>query len=474
MTDQPWLGDACSLVDAFRAGELTPPEALELSLAAVERSALNAFSYVDTEEALSAADHADVWLPFGGVPIGVKELESVEGWPFSEGSLVFADRVGAFTTTHVRRLRAGGAVLAGQTTASEFGGINVTSTRLHGTTNNPWNLERTPGGSSGGSAAAVAGGLVPIASGSDGGGSIRIPAGFTGTFGLKTTFGRIPKGPNAHQTPHTVTVGCLSRSVRDTARWLDVCNGYDPHDTLSLPRAEGYEAGLGTHRQALRGKRAVVAVDLGVAVVHPEVASLVTAAAEALIRDAELARADVVVTFPPALFEWAMSNLVTLAADLGDRYPASESDLTPEIMLGMNIAHHHYNLQMAGAAEAFRVRAHEAMANLLDEVDFIFASTNPDVAFGAEGPVPTTVGDIDLMERFDNDIMRVGGNQGALTFPANFAGNPAVSIPVGALEGLPVGMQVIGRHHQDELLLDLALIAEHERPWPLVAPGSPV
>ncbi len=474
MTDQPWAGDACSLVDAFRSGGITPPEALELTLAAIDRSALNAFSYVDTDEATRAAHDADVSLPFGGVPVGIKELESVEGWPFTEGSLVFADRMGTFTTTQVQRLVAAGAVLAGQTTASEFGGINVTSTRLHGTTRNPWNTERTPGGSSGGSAAAVAGGLVPIASGGDGGGSIRIPAGFTGLFGLKTTFGRIPKGPYAHQTPHTVTLGCVSRSVRDTARWLDVCNGYDPHDTLSLPRVEGYEAGLGTHREALVGKRAIVSVDLGVAVVRPEVADVVVRAAEALVADAGLERVDVAIAFPPALFEWAMSNLVTLAADLGDRYPGCEADLTPEIMLGMNIAHHHYDLAMAGAAEAFRVRAHEAMAELLDEVDFIFASTNPDVAFGAAGPVPTTVGDIDLMARFDNDIMRVGGNQGALTFPANFAGNPAVSVPVGKVEDLPVGMQIIGRHHAEELLLDLALVAERERPWPLVAPGSPV
>jgi aspartyl-tRNA(Asn)/glutamyl-tRNA(Gln) amidotransferase subunit A len=407
------------------------------------------------------------------VPLGVKELESVEGWPFTEASLVYADRVASYTTTHVRRLLAAGAVQAGQTTSSEFGGINVTHTRLHGTTRNPWNLKRTPGGSSGGSAAAVAGGLVPIATGSDGGGSIRIPAGFTGTLGLKSTFGRIPKGPHAHQTPHTVTVGCLSRSVRDTARWLDVGNGYDPHDTLSLPRTEGYEAALGSHRQELKGKRAVVAPDLGVAVVHREVAEVVTAAAEALMADAGLTLVDIEIAFPPALFEWAMSNLVTLAADLGDKYPACESELTPEIMLGMNIAHHHYDLAMAGAAEAFRVRCHEVMAELLDQVDFIFASTNPDIAFAAEGPVPTKVGDVDLMEKF-NDMVRVGANQGALTFPANFAGNPAVSIPAGSLDGLPVGMQVIGRHHADELLLDLALIAERERPWPLVAPGAPV
>ncbi|HXQ90148.1 MAG TPA: amidase [Acidimicrobiales bacterium] len=473
MVDAAWTGDACALVESFRKGEITPPEALELSLGAIEASALNAFSHVDADGARRAAEQADIALPFGGVPIGIKELEPVEGWPSTEASLVFAGRVATHTSTQVRRLRAAGAVLAGQTTASEFGGINITSTRLHGTTRNPWNLERTPGGSSGGTAAAVAGGLLPIASGGDGGGSIRIPAGFTGMFGLKSNFGRIPKGPFTHQIPHTVTVGCISRSVRDTARWYDVCNGYDPHDTHSLPRVEGWESGLGRHRQHLRGKRAVIAVDLGVAVVHPEVAALVVEGAEALVADAGLARVDIEVSFPPALFEWAMSNLVTLAADLGDRYPACEQDLTPEIMLGMNIASHHYDLAMAAKAEQFRVGAHEAMANLLDEVDFILCSTNPDIAFGAEGPIPIKVGDVDLMEKF-GDITRVGANQGNLTFPANFAGNPAVSIPVGTFDGLPVGMQVIGRHHQEELLLDLALMAERERPWPLVAPGAPL
>jgi aspartyl-tRNA(Asn)/glutamyl-tRNA(Gln) amidotransferase subunit A len=472
MTDHAWTGDACSLVDAFRAGEITPPEALEASLAAMEASALNAFSYVDADAARLAAENADVSLPFGGVPVGIKELEPVEGWPLTEASLVYADRKATYTTTHVERLLGAGAVLAAQTTASEFGGINVTYTRLHGATRNPWNLDRTPGGSSGGTAAAVAGGLLPIASGGDGGGSIRIPAGFTGLFGLKSNYGRIPKGPFTHQIPHTVTVGCLSRSVRDTARWFDVCNGYDPHDTHSLPRVEGWEAGLGSHRQELRGKRAVIAVDLGVAVVHPEVAALVTAGAEALITDAGLARVDVAVSFPTAMFEWAMSNLVTLAADLGDKYPACEPDLTPEIMLGLNIAAHHYNLDMAASAERFRVGAHEAMADLLDEVDFILCSTNPDVAFGAEGPIPTKVGDVDLMEKY-GDIMRVGANQGNLTFPANLSGNPAVSVPAGTFDGLPVGMQIIGRHHQEELLLDLALVAERERPWPLVAPGAP-
>lgn len=472
MTDRPWQADACSLVDAMRAGELSPLEALELSLAAVERSGLNAFCHLDPDGARAQAEAADLSLPLGGVPVGVKELEAVEGWPYTEASLVFADRVADYTTTQARRLRAAGAVLVGQTTASEFGGVNYTSTKLHGTTRNPWDPTRTPGGSSGGSAAAVAGGLVPLASGGDGGGSIRIPAGYSGLVGLKSTYGRIPKGPRFAQTPHTVTFGCLSRSVRDTARWFDVCNGYDSHDTLSLPMVGGWEAGLGTLGEALAGKRAVIALNLGVAVLHPAVATTVQGAAKALVSDAGLRQVEVAVAFPSALSEWAMSNLVTLAADLGDRYPACEQELTMEILFGLNIASHHYDLAMAASAERFRQQVHETMAELLDEVDFVFAATNPDVAFAAEGPVPMSVGERDLLAEF-GDVVRAGANTAVLAMPANFCGNPAVSIPAGTVDGLPVGMQVIGRHHEEPLLLELAALAERERPWPLVAPGAP-
>ena len=268
MSDQPWLDDACSLVDAFRAGTLSPTEALDASLAAIDASDLNAFSHLDVESARGRRRPRPMSpSPSAGCPSGIKELEPVDRWPYTEASLVFADRISDHDSTQVTRLRAAGAVLAGQTTASEFGGINCTSTKLHGTTRNPWNPERTPGGSSGGTAAAVAGGLLPIASGGDGGGSIRIPAGFTGLFGLKATYGRIPRGPGTLQPPLTVVVGCLSRSVRDTARWFDVCNGFHPNDTLSLPRVEGWEAGLDSFD--LAGKRAVIAVDLGAAIVEP-------------------------------------------------------------------------------------------------------------------------------------------------------------------------------------------------------------
>ncbi len=467
MTNQPWQGDACSLVDAFRAGELSPLEALDASLAAIADSPHNACSLVDTDAAREAAASADVQLPFGGVPIGVKELEAVHGWPDTEASLVFADRIYGYDSTQITRLRQAGAVLAAQTTASEFGGINCTSTNLHGATRNPWNLERTPGGSSGGSAAAVVGGLLPIASGGDGGGSIRIPAGFSGLFGLKATYGRIPRGPHTHQEPRTVTVGCLSRSVRDTARWFDVCNGFDVRDTSSLPRVEGWEAGLGTHDVA--GKRAVVSIDLGSAIVEPRQAALLTELAELLIARAGLTRVDVAVMFPPSGFEWSISNLVGLAATLGERYPACHDDLTPEIQLAMHTVTKLFSLEVAGAAETFRVEINERMASIFDHADFIFAATNPDVAFNAEGPMATTVGDVDLIETVG--IGRAISNNGALTIPANLVGNPAVSIPAGQIDGLPVGLQIIGRHHEEPVLLELARLAELEHPWPLTAPS---
>ena len=469
MTD-PWFDDACSLVDAYRAGTLSPLEALDACLGAIGASELNAFSAVDTEAARAAAATADVSLPFGGVPLGVKELECVDGWPYTEASLVFRDRIADHDSTQITRLRAAGAVLAAQTTASEFGGVNCTSTKLHGTTRNPWDPERTPGGSSGGSAAAVAGGLLPLASGGDGGGSLRIPAGFTGLFALKSTFGRIPKGPHTLQPPLTVVVGCLSRSVRDTARWFDVCNGFDPRDTLSLPRVEGWEAGLDSFD--LAGKRAVVSIDLGSAIVEPRMADLLVEFAESLIRTAGLTRVDVVVDLPQGGLEWAMSNLVGLAGTLGDRYPACTDDLTPEIQLGMNLATYNLNVQTAGATEMFRIDVNEKMAAIFDEADFVFCAANPDVAFGAAGPMPTTVGDVDLIAEYG--FNKAVGNNGALTIPANLTGNPAVSIPAGLVDGMPVGLQVIGRHHEEQLLLDLARVAERERPWPLVAPGAPV
>ena len=312
----PWLGDAVSLVDALRAKELSPREALDDCLDAIDRSELNAFSHVAIDEARAVADAADVSLPFGGVPIGVKELTAVRGWPDTEACLVFKDRRAAHDATMVARLRDAGGVLCGLTTASEFGGINVTYTRLNGPTRNPWDESKNPGGSSGGSAAAVAGGLVPIATGGDGGGSIRIPAAFCGLPGLKATYGRIPKGPPAEIGNVSSVSGCLSRSIRDIARWFDVCNGYHPGDPLSLPRVEGWEEGLGSHVEELRGLRVVIAPTLGNAVIHPDVEANVREWADALVSLAGLRVVDVPIDIPVMDTTWAITGLAGTAATL--------------------------------------------------------------------------------------------------------------------------------------------------------------
>jgi len=462
MTNTPWLGDACSLVDAFRSGERTPVEELDATLAAIEASELNAFSHLDPEVARDAATRADVSTPFGGVPAGVKELDSVAGWPYTQASVPLKDQVATHDSELVHRLRDAGAVLVGLTTSSEFGGVNLTRTNLNGVTRNPWGLEHTPGGSTGGGAAAVAGGLVSVGTGGDGGGSLRIPAGFTGLFGLKCTYGRIPKSPEMMVGSLTAVLGCVSRSVRDTARFVDVTNGFDRRDPYSLARVGGWEAGLGTRE--LRGKRAVIAPDLSIAVVHPEVTEMVVTNGEALARDAALELVDVPVKLPELGYEWALSGLSEVLALLGDFYPECEPDLTLEIGFGLKLATEVYNLEARARIENRRTAMNEAMAEILDEVDFVIAAANPDVAFAAEGPLPTKVG----------TQQAELGNNGALTIPANVFGNPACSIPIGTTRGLPVGLQVIGRHFEEPLLLDLALLAERERPWPLVAPGSPV
>ena len=465
----PWLGDACGLVDAFRAKELSPLEALDACIDAIEASPLNAFSHTDFDRAREAAMFADVTLPFGGVPFGVKELERVEGWPYTEASVIFEGRVADEDDTSVFRLRTAGAVLAAQTTAPEFGGINCTSTELHGTTHNPWNQARTPGGSSGGTAAAVAGGLLPMGTGSDGGGSIRGPAGFSGLFGLKATYGRIPKGPKASIEPMTTVLGCLSRSVRDTARYFDACNGFDRRDPLSLPVVGGWEAGLGEYD--LTGMTAAIVVDLGIAQVRAEVAELVEDAALRLAQAAGLRVVAVEPALPPLRGAWAMANQPSLVVDLGDQYPDCIPQLSPEIAAGLEGARERYDLERAASVERYRRQLNGAMADLFDQADFVFCSTHPDVAFAAEGPPPSTIPGRDLIHEvgFTRAIM----NNAALTAPSNLNGSPAMSLPAGLLDGLPVGLQVLAGHHREELLLDLALAAEREMPWPLVAPGSP-
>jgi aspartyl-tRNA(Asn)/glutamyl-tRNA(Gln) amidotransferase subunit A len=208
--------------------------------------------------------------------------------------------------------------------------------------------------------------------------------------------------------------------------------------------------------------KVVIAPTLGQAVVRAEVDEHIRQQGELLAKQAGLQVVDVAVDLPPIGVEWALANLVTLREELGGRWPACQEDLTPEIGFGMMFGEQAFNLEVAGRADAARQRLNHAMADLLDEVDFIITATNPDRPFPADIGLNTRVG----------DVMVGPENNGVLTQPANITGVPAVSIPAGQVLELPVGLQVITRHHADQLLLDLALIAERTQPWPLVAPGA--
>ena len=461
----PWTGDACSLMEAFRRKERHPLEELDASLAAIESSRLNSFSFVDPERAREAARRADVSQPFGGLPIGVKELDQVKGWPDTEACVVFADRKATYSSVMVQRLERAGAVLTGLTTASEFGGVNVTRTVLNGATHNPWQHGRTPGGSSGGSAAAVAGGLVTLATAGDGGGSIRIPAGFTGLLGLKATYGRIPRAPHAQLGNLTVNTGCVSRSVRDTARWFDVCSGRDARDPFSLPDRTQWESQLGSLADQLRGMRVAVASDWGGAVVSPAMWSVLSEQIDWLVSHFGWKRVDIDTSLPSMGAAWSISGMIEIHAALAEHWPDCADVLTPEMRFGIETTLGRYGTDARARIESRRAALNDRMAEIFDPsdgVDFVLTASNPDVAFAAEGPLPSEFG----------GITAGAGNNGRLTFPANLHGNAAVSIPSGFVDGLPVGLQVVGRHFSEQLLLDVALACEHERPWPLVAPAS--
>ena len=246
-----WERDAWELADDVRSGALSAVELLDVHLARIEAldPTLNAMAFLDADGARARAVEIDREVaaggdpgPFTGVPLGVKELAQVEGMPDTHASQIYREKIAAHDCTEVARLRAAGAVVVGLTTAPEFGIPSFTNSPLHGITRNPWNPERTPGGSSGGSAAAVSSGMLPFCTGSDGGGSIRIPSSYTGLPGFKTTFGTIGDGPDdAFDAGLTSVSGPMVRSVRDAARYIDVTAGPTLTDPTSLPKPQPYE-----------------------------------------------------------------------------------------------------------------------------------------------------------------------------------------------------------------------------------------
>ena len=455
--------------EAVRAGEMKAVEVLDECLAAIEahNQPLNAFVHLDPELAHRAAEAVDAAVargedpgPLAGVPFGVKDLEDCEGMPTSQGSLLYKGRPAvAADSIHVGRLRRAGAVPVGKTAAPEFGSTAFTHTKAWGTTRNPWNLERTPGGSSGGSAAAVAAGMVPFCTASDGGGSTRIPAAFSGLLGIKASYGRIAH--EAAALSQTSVVGALTTNVADAARHLDVAAGPDDLDRASLPlptvRYEGAIDSLD-----VRGLRAAWSLDLGFAVVDSEVAELCDAAARDLVDAAGLKRVDRPFAVDNAMRTWLSAGAADLWLDLEPgMWPERSTDFTGLVRAGLERSQH-WTIPRFARALRHRRALEEAVADLFRDIDVLLLPTTAVAAFAAAGPMP--------MEVDGRDASHCGPVP--FTMLANLCWNPAVSVPAGLTsEGLPVGLQVVGHRHADEVVLRLARLYEQAHPWPRLAPS---
>jgi aspartyl-tRNA(Asn)/glutamyl-tRNA(Gln) amidotransferase subunit A len=466
-----WEHDAWELANRVRSGEVSATEVLEVFFARMERfdPELNAFCFVDFDGARARASEIDARVaagedpgPWAGVPMGVKELARVAGFPDTHASLLYRDQIATGDGTEARRLRAAGAVLVGLTTSPEFGSTNWTRSYLHGVTRNPWNPERTPGGSSGGSAAAVASGMMPICTGSDGGGSIRIPSSYSGLFGFKVSFGRVgDAGPFDNSL--TAVPGPICRSVRDAARYVDAIAGPTVIDPTSLPRPpRAYEDALlsGDAIAALRGRRVAWSSTLGFAVCDPEVEKLAYDGAMALVANAGLRLVDLDVRIPKPSRAWGILSSLEVSSHHGEAAKGRLTDVTPVSRGGFELIERLTPEQLLTAMRR-RDDMLAGIAKVFDDVDLLMTPTVATTAFAAEGPPPTEIGG-----------QRVGG-MGSVpyTAPFNISGQPGVSIPVGlSYEGLPVGLQVVARRHDEELVLACGQVSETNNPWPKFAP----
>jgi len=478
VSDNDAMPSAAEAADAIRHGELRAADLLERCIARIEEQneALNAFVHLDLEHARKAASDIDARVergedpgPFAGVPFGVKDLEDCAGMPTSHGSLLYQGLPPVDDDSiHVGRLRAAGAVFVGKTAAPEFGTVQYTKTKAWGVTRNPWDLQRTPGGSSGGSAAAVSAGLVPIATASDGGGSTRIPAAFSGLFGMKPSHGRIPH-PDADPS-QTAVYGVETVAVRDAARHLDVTAGPDDRDRVSLPPPSGrYEEAI--ESLDVSGLRVGWSPDLGFAVVDPEVLELTRAAAELTARAAgtELVDCDVQLTDP--VRTWLTTGALTLWLEIDEEahYPERLDDVTRWVRTSLEST---YDRPLRSLAKPLRRRLQldKDCAAIFRDVDVLLTPTTAIPAFAAAGPPPTTIAGEYLEERFG---VAAGAMSVPFTMLANLAWNPACSVPAGlSSEGLPVGLQIMGQRHRDDVVLRLARLLEQAQPWPRHAPRT--
>jgi aspartyl-tRNA(Asn)/glutamyl-tRNA(Gln) amidotransferase subunit A len=384
---------------------------------------------------------------------GVKELED-EGFPSTHASVPFSDHQPRWTSVQVERLCAAGAIVLGKTNAPEFGSATFTRNLLFGVTRNPWDPTRTPGGSSGGSAAAIAAGMVPIATGSDGGGSIRIPACYTGCYGIKPTFGRVPAGPfEMLPWSDTVVVGPITRTVRDSALYLDAVVGPHPSDPYSLPHpGVSY---LETLEQLPQRLRIAWSPTLGYALVQPDVMREVRQAVhvfEKLGHDV----AEISEGFPDPGLDWARVASGEVYAEIAPLLDEHRSEFGRGFLWGVESVRN-LTPEKYGQAQRSRAELVNFLWRLFERYDLLLTPTLPTEAFDARGRMPPDIGG----KPVSNPMAFV-----AFTYPFNLSGHPAATVRAGFTDsGLPAGLQIVGPHHREDLVLQASYAYEQERPW---------
>ena len=471
MTNAASLGSAADIADAVRQGVRSAVETTQAALRAIaERDGrINAFVAVDAEGAMRQAASIDDAVakrcdpgPLAGVPIGVKDLrDHCVGMATRMGSLFHADDPPQLSDSpHIARLKAAGAVIIGKTATAEFGMDGVTHTHAHGTTRNPWGLATTPGGSSGGSAAAVAAGLVPLSTASDGAGSTRCPAGYVGAVGMKPSMGRIPRIDGFSDRS---CLGVIATNVRDWARYLDAVQGPHDCDRMTLPAAElSFEHVIET--LDVRGLRAAWSPDLGYAPVDPETAAIAEAAARDVIKAAGLVPTPKDVCLTNTYIDTNLMLAESFVRDLELRgiLPDRIDNLSPGPRFFVELFYKQFTREGAlSAAQKERTLAREVAA-LFEDIDVLLTPTNACTAYSAEGPLPEKIAGRDSSMTHAEPF----------TMLANICWNPSISAPAGvASDGLPVGLLITVPRHRDDIALRLARILEQARPWPLWAPG---
>jgi aspartyl-tRNA(Asn)/glutamyl-tRNA(Gln) amidotransferase subunit A len=444
------------------ARDLSAVELMEQTFARIEETqpTLNAFTSMrdadacladarDAQERIAAGDAR----PLEGIPLGVKDLEDAAGLVTSKGSVPFKDNMATRDSYQVERLRAAGAIVIGKTNAPEFGYTAITKNLIFGATHNPWNLERSPGGSSGGTSAAIAGGVVPLGTASDGGGSVRLPAAMTGCFGHKVSYGRIPHGPDPYWVSiDTAVHGPLTRTVEDAALHLDLVAGPHRADPNSLPHP-----GI-SYRETLRdlpaGLRIGFSPDLGYTPVQRDVAEVVGEAAAAF---AELGHhVELVKGGPPALGrDWGMANSFEAAGELAQYLPEHENEFGRTFIWGVKQG---WRMTPERWAESRRRRAelNRWCAEIFEQYDLLLTPTLPFDPPPAKGPFPKEIEGNTLPD----------ASVGAFTIPFNLSWHPASTVRAGLSEaGLPVGLQIVAPRHRDDLCLQASWAFEQAHPW---------